>query len=118
MTFVRPSPWAPLSLAGFSAGADGAAGGAVSIVTESAAEVSVKAPLASVSAAVMLCTPSLSAAAGVIVPIGIAPSRRVIVAPGAAVPVNTGRAVAVTPSVLDVPVSEPGASESVAPAER
>ena len=104
-----------MSDAAVRSGADGAAGTAVSMVTDKAADAALRLPAASVALAVMLWTPSASVEAVMVhcparvampVPITVVPSNRVTVLPASAVPVKVGVVTLVMLSVLDAPLSE------------
>src|SRR5690242_10422339 len=101
---------APLSDAAARSGVDGAAGAAVSIVTDNADDATLVLPALSATLVVMLCEPlarvdatllQLPFAAVVPLPICVAPSNKVTVLPASAVPVKVGVVTLVMLSVLD-----------------
>src|SRR4051812_17815563 len=108
----------PVSEASVMSGADGAAGGVTSMVTDSAADGAETTLLAmSVAVAGIAWTPLVSAltvtkylpcGSAMSLPTGLPSERMVTFTPGSAVPMNVGVLSLVMLSVLELPVSDAG----------
>ena len=105
---------APVSDAAVMSGVEGAAGAAVSIATDMAADAGLVWPRLLVAVAVITSVPwprvgvtvQLPLESAVVVPIRVEPEYSFTVLPASAVPVNVGVVSLVRLSVLDAPVSE------------